>query len=141
MYLQVKLTVVLENNTQMILPPTVTKVPALLLLNRGHRVITGQQIKTHLIKQEQQINMQSTQMNGEPLAFSLMGGSGGFGNVLEWFMCIFMCFLAGVGHEVWLSVSLSFKSTQFVSGWQSANTFSGVCCLHAYVFLGWNLLS
>jgi len=55
--------------------------------------------------------------------------------------CIFMCFLAGVGHEVWLSVSLSFKSTQFVSGWQSANTFSGVCCLHAYVFLGWNLLS
>ena len=68
--------VVLENNTQMILPPTVTKVPALLLLNRGHQVLFGQQIYQHLQPKEEQYTQQATQFNLEPLAFSLseMGG-------------------------------------------------------------------
>ena len=71
--------ILLENGQQILLPPNITCVPSLLLLNRGHRVITGQQIKSHLIKQEQQINMQSTQMNGEPLAFSM----GQFGSIMS----------------------------------------------------------
>ena len=40
--------IILENNQQMILPPTVTKVPALLLLNRGNQVIFGKNILEHL---------------------------------------------------------------------------------------------
>ena len=69
--------VILENNTQMILPPTVTKVPALLLLNRGHQVLFGQQIYQHLQPKEETINQKATQNNIEPLAFSMteMGGS------------------------------------------------------------------
>jgi len=68
--------VVLENNTQMILPPTVTKVPALLLLNRGHQVLFGQQIYQHLQPKEEQYTQQATHFNQEPLAFSVseMGG-------------------------------------------------------------------
>lgn len=71
--------ILLENGQQILLPPNVTCVPALLLLNRGHRVVTGQAIKSHLIAQEEKINMQSTQMNGEPLAFSM----GQFGSVMS----------------------------------------------------------
>lgn len=63
--------IVLENNQQMILPPTVTKVPALLLMNRGHHVLFGQQIYQHLQPKEEQFNSQATQQNMEPLAFSL----------------------------------------------------------------------
>ena len=33
--------VVLSNGQEILLPPTITKVPALLLLNRGHRVVFG----------------------------------------------------------------------------------------------------
>merc|ERR1711998_39257 len=36
--------VVLENGQEVLLPPTITKVPALLLLNRGHQVIFGSDI-------------------------------------------------------------------------------------------------
>ena len=68
--------IVLENNTQMILPSTITKVPALLLLNRGHQVLFGQQIYQHLQPREETITTQATQSNMEPMAFSLteMGG-------------------------------------------------------------------
>jgi len=69
--------IILENNQQMVLPPTVTKVPALLLLNRGHQVLFGQQIYQHLQPKEEQYTTQATNFNQEPLAFSLteMGGN------------------------------------------------------------------
>jgi len=68
--------VILENNTQMVLPPTVTRVPALLLLHRGHQVLFGQQIYQHLQPKEETITTQATQNNMEPMAFSVteMGG-------------------------------------------------------------------
>ena len=69
--------VVLENNQQMILPPTITRVPALLLLNRGHQVLFGDQIYQHIQPKEVEFNNQATNNNMEPLAFSLteMGGN------------------------------------------------------------------
>ena len=33
--------IVLENGQEILLPPTITKVPALLLLNQGHHVLFG----------------------------------------------------------------------------------------------------
>jgi hypothetical protein len=62
--------IILENQ-EVILPPTVTKVPALLLLDRGYEVLFGNQILQHLQPINEEINNQSTQFNGEPHAFSL----------------------------------------------------------------------
>ena len=72
--------IVLENNQEMILPPTVTKVPALLLLNHGHKVLYGEEIMNHLQPQEvdynkpnAQMNSNSNQMNVEPPNLMLLG--------------------------------------------------------------------
>jgi hypothetical protein len=35
--------IVLANNQEIILPPNVTKVPALMLINKNHQVITGKE--------------------------------------------------------------------------------------------------
>ena len=53
------------------MPPTVTKVPALLLLTEGHNVLFGDQIYEHLKPQEVVINHVETSGNGEPEAYSL----------------------------------------------------------------------
>ena len=48
--------IVLENQQQVLLPPHVTKVPALLLLNRGNQVIFGEQIYQHFRPLEENLN-------------------------------------------------------------------------------------
>ena len=69
--------IVLQQGNEVLLPPTVNKVPAMLLLTRGHHVLFGDDILNHIApKQEQQAQV-ATQHNGEPSAFSL--GSSGFG--------------------------------------------------------------
>ena len=40
--------IILENGQEILLPPTVTKVPALLLLNRGNRVVFGNEIDNYI---------------------------------------------------------------------------------------------
>ncbi|MFY7728242.1 MAG: hypothetical protein ACOVRN_01865 [Flavobacterium sp.] len=74
--------VVLENNSKIILPDHVTKVPALLLLNQNYQVLYGEQITQHLKPKQQQEVRQATQNNMEPMAFSL-GGGGGFGDIVS----------------------------------------------------------
>ena len=71
--------IMLENGQHILLPPNVTCVPALLLLNRGHRVVVGEEIKSYLVVREEHINAQSTGFNGEPLAFSM----GEFGTIMS----------------------------------------------------------
>ena len=73
--------VVLENGQELLLPPTVTKIPALLLLNKGHHVLFGQDIYKHLESQNVSYTNQTVKTNGEPMAFSLYGG--GFGVVSD----------------------------------------------------------
>ena len=60
--------IVLSNQKEIIMPPTVTKVPALLLLNRGNQVIYGTEIMQFLnpVKSGAIEKMQ----NVEPDAFS-----------------------------------------------------------------------
>ena len=72
--------VILENGQEILLPPTITKVPELLLLNKGHQVLFGADINKHLEPKQLQQKNTATQNNGEPQAFSLYN-SGGFGGV------------------------------------------------------------
>ena len=72
--------IILENNEEILLPPNISKVPALLLLNRGNRVLFGEEIYDFIKPQEVEINNKSTSNNGEPFAFSLMDNTtSGFG--------------------------------------------------------------
>lgn len=64
--------ITLENGEVLSLPKTVTKVPAVLLLHHGNRVIDGlAEIKLYLNPAETKIAEKATASNGEPLAFSL----------------------------------------------------------------------
>ena len=73
--------IILENGQELLLSPNVTKVPALLLINRGHQVIFGNEIKEYVKSKYIDTQKKVTQNNGEPLAFSL--GGGGFGVVSD----------------------------------------------------------
>lgn len=67
--------IILENGQEILLPPSITKVPALLLLNKGHRVLFGNDINNHLEASNVAQTNSIVKTNGEPLAFS-MGGCG-----------------------------------------------------------------
>ena len=69
--------IILENGQEILLPPTVTKVPALLLLNKGHHVLFGSDINKHIEASHITHTNPIVKNNGEPLAFSLSGGSFG----------------------------------------------------------------
>ncbi len=75
--------VILENGQEILLPPTITKVPALLLLNKGHQVLFGGDINKHLEPKQIAAAQVATQNNGEPMAFTLGGAFGGFGVVSD----------------------------------------------------------
>ena len=72
--------VVLGNGQEILLPPSITRVPALLLLNRGHHVLFGEEIDQHIepqyTAQQQQQQQAAVVATGEPEAFSLGGGAG-----------------------------------------------------------------
>jgi hypothetical protein len=67
--------IILENGQKIILPDTVTKVPALLLLTKGYEILYGEQILEYLKPRQEIQTRQATQNNMEPMAFSLGGGS------------------------------------------------------------------
>ena len=63
--------IILENGQRLLLPPNVTKVPSILLLHHGNRVLDGlKEIYNYLNPGEIEINNAATQQNGEPKAFS-----------------------------------------------------------------------
>ena len=68
-----KIFIVLQNGQKIVMPPNVTQVPALLLLNQNYKVIYGDDIYQFL-KPKQQVQVkQATQNNMEPLAFAFNG--------------------------------------------------------------------
>ena len=74
--------IILDNGQKIILPENITKVPALLLLNKSHHVIFGDDINKHLDSQNVTYTNNTNkvvQMNGEPMAFSLSGNTNGYG--------------------------------------------------------------
>ena len=72
--------VILENQQKIVLPPPVQKVPAMLLLKDGNRVIFGNEIMDKIKPREEYNDAKATGFNGEPNAFSLGNDNiGGFG--------------------------------------------------------------
>ena len=68
--------IILENAQEIILPPTVNRVPALLLINQGHKVLFGEDIYNHLKPIENTLNKEAVQGDSEPSAFMFNGMSG-----------------------------------------------------------------
>jgi len=62
--------IILEKGDEVLLPPTITKVPALLLLNKGHHVLFGDEI-THHIMPKKNVIEEASHMNQDPTAFSI----------------------------------------------------------------------
>jgi len=67
----------LANGEEVLLPPTITKVPALLLINRGYHVLFGDEILKHIQPPAEAMKQQSVSHHGEPSAFAL--GLGRYG--------------------------------------------------------------
>lgn len=65
-----KIQIILKNGSSVILPPTITKVPALLLVNNGFHVLFGDQIYQHLQPKENKIQNKATNFQGEPDTYS-----------------------------------------------------------------------
>ena len=68
--------IILEKGDEVLLPPTITKVPALLLLNKGHHVLFGDEITNHIIPKKSVIE-EATMKNSDPTAFSINDIGGG----------------------------------------------------------------
>jgi hypothetical protein len=68
-----------ETGEKVLLPPQVNRVPALLLLNKGHQVLYGDQILQHFQPKNVALNNEATNFNGEPNAFALGRESMGSG--------------------------------------------------------------
>jgi hypothetical protein len=63
--------ILMENGQKILLPPSINMVPALLLLNKGNKIIFGNDVEnyfTPLVKSEKN---EAVKLYGEPLAFSL----------------------------------------------------------------------
>ena len=73
---------ILEKGEKVILPPSITNVPALLLLNHGHRVVFGNEISNHLVAKNNHNTNTNTNTNNvinssnnvDPEAFDFNGG-------------------------------------------------------------------
>lgn len=66
--------IVLDDGQEIILPPQINKVPALLLLNQDNQVLFGEQVYQHLQPRENSFTEKATNFNGEPMAFSFTSG-------------------------------------------------------------------
>ena len=80
-----QIALILDNEQKVILPSHVSKVPALLLLNQGYKVIYGDEILSFLQPREERVTQSTPQIETEPSAFSLGDGTGLAGVVSDQF--------------------------------------------------------
>lgn len=69
--------IILENGSQVILPPNIKSVPCLLLVNKNFQTILGSDIVKHFHKDIKANNNTAQRGNGEPSGFHLGISSGG----------------------------------------------------------------
>lgn len=67
----------LENGSKVILPPNVQRVPVLLCVKKSYQLIYGNDILKYFHRDIKQANLNATQFEGEPSAYSFIGSSGG----------------------------------------------------------------
>lgn len=68
--------VLLDNGQKILLPPMINQVPALLMLNRGNKILFGDDVMNFykpMLKEEKQ---QAVKIEGEPMAYSFTGEMG-----------------------------------------------------------------
>jgi len=75
--------IVLEDGRQVIMPPNVHSVPALLLIKENYRVILGEDIIKRYQGSVQSQTHAATQFQGEPMGVSLMASNQGMNIVSE----------------------------------------------------------
>lgn len=75
--------IILESGQKIVMPETVNRVPALLLLHRNYEVLYGDAIGQYLKPQQEVAVRQATQNNIEPSAFALGSIGGNFGIVSD----------------------------------------------------------
>jgi len=63
--------ILLENGQKMLLPENINKVPALLLLNKGNKILFGKDVENYFVPLVKSEKRKAVKFNGEPLAFSL----------------------------------------------------------------------
>ena len=73
---QGKITIFLDNGDTVILPQNIKKVPAMLLLHAGNRILFGDEILHFFRDDFDKERKTSTNKNGEPLAYSFTGEMG-----------------------------------------------------------------
>lgn len=71
-----KITIFLDNGDTVLLPKGIQKVPALLLLHNGNRILFGHEILAFFKDDFDKERKKSTLDNGEPLAYSFNGEMG-----------------------------------------------------------------
>jgi hypothetical protein len=71
--------VILQNGQELLLPPNISRVPALLLLNKNNHVLFGNDITNYLQPREAELEHRATMGNGEPTAFSFNSCGSGWG--------------------------------------------------------------
>ena len=76
-----KVFIILENGQRIIMPETVNRVPALLLLNNNYNILYGDNILNHLKPKQELAIQESTNTNMEPSSFSI--SKTGFGIVSD----------------------------------------------------------
>lgn len=74
--------IVLENNQEIMLPPSIDRVPALLLIN-NNQTIFGDDIYNYLKPEETTINNNATNFQGEPDCFTFGGLCGSSLNIMS----------------------------------------------------------
>jgi hypothetical protein len=74
--------IILENNQELLLPPSIDRVPALLLIN-NNQTIFGNDIHNYLKPDENIINNNATNCQGEPDCFSFGGLLGSSLNIVS----------------------------------------------------------
>ena len=66
-----KIYIILDNGNEIYMPPNIVSVPTLLLLNRGNKILVGDDVINFFKPQISQEKIQATKNNMEPLAFSM----------------------------------------------------------------------
>lgn len=65
-----KIFLILDNGCEVFLPPNITRVPSLLLLNKGNKIIVGDDVLNYFRPQLTQKKINATKNNMVPIAFS-----------------------------------------------------------------------
>ena len=66
-----KIYIILDNGNEIFMPPNIVSDPTLLLLNKGNKILVGDDVINFFNPQISQEKMQATKNNMEPLAFSM----------------------------------------------------------------------